>query len=156
MPPITPLPGRPRTPMFVMVALLLIIPAACTGGAPPAPASAVLSEDAFLDELQERTFLFFWEQGNPDNGMVPDRWPTESFASIAAIGFGLTAYGVGVERGYISRDQAIGRTLATLRFLWNAPQGTETTGTAGHRGFFYHFLNMDDGLRFGQNELSTM
>lgn len=113
-------------------------------------------EDAFLDDLEKRTFDFFWETANTQNGMVPDRWPSRPFASIAAIGFGLTAYGVGVERDWITREQARARTVATLRFLWNAPQGPGTSGVAGYRGFFYHFLDMDTGLRFQTTELSTI
>ena len=78
---------------------------------------------------------------------MPDRWPTPSFSSIAAVGFGLTAYGVGVERGWISREQAVDRTLATLRFFARAPQGSEASGAAGYKGFYYHFLEMDSGVR---------
>jgi hypothetical protein len=88
--------------------------------------------------------------------LVPDRWPTPSFSSIAAVGFGLTAYGVGVERGWITRDQAIERTLATLRFFANAKQGPDAAGTAGYNGFFYHFLDMETGTRYATNELSTV
>ncbi|MGH7480745.1 MAG: glucoamylase family protein [Longimicrobiales bacterium] len=112
--------------------------------------------EEFLDDVAERTFRFFWETTNPANGLVPDRWPTESFSSVAAIGFGLTAYAVGVERGWISRAQARDRTLTTLRFLWNAPQSDAATGVTGYRGFFYHFLDMQTGERFRQVELSTI
>src|SRR6266404_7842549 len=49
----------------------------------------------FFADLEHRTFRFFWERANPANGMMPDRWPTPSFASIAAIGFALTAYPIG-------------------------------------------------------------
>ena len=62
--------------------------------------------DPFLIDLQERTFRFFWDTANPKNGLIPDRFPTPSYSSIAAVGFGLTAYPVGVERGYITREQA--------------------------------------------------
>ena len=109
-----------------------------------------------IDDLEHRTFDYFWELGNPVNGLVPDRWPTPSFSSIAAVGFGLTAYGVGAERGWISRDQAVDRTLATLRFFARAPQGTDVSGASGYKGFFYHFLEMDNGTRSGTNELSTV
>src|SRR5882762_4436238 len=60
--------------------------------------------DPFFADLEERTFRFFWETGNPKNGLIADRYPTPSFASIAAVGFGLTSYPIGVERGYILRE----------------------------------------------------
>jgi hypothetical protein len=118
----------------------------------PSPAQ----EGAFLDELQERTFRWFWELADAHTGLTPDRWPTKSFASVAATGFGLTAYPIGVERGWITREQARQRVLHTLRFLWSAPQGPAATGVAGYRGFFYHFLVPDTGMRFEQVELSTV
>ncbi len=111
---------------------------------------------AFLDQLQEDTFNFFWETANHANGMVPDRYPGNSAASIAAVGFALSSYIVGVERGYITREEAAERTQNTVRFFWEAPQGPQAQGVTGHRGFFYHFLEMDTGHRAGQNELSTI
>jgi hypothetical protein len=127
-------------------------------GALSSPAFIALppEQQAFVEELERRTFDWFWDTTNPENGLVPDRWPTESFSSIAAIGFGLTAYGVGGERGYVSRAQARERTLTTLRFLWTAPQGPEPTGVIGDRGFFYHFLDMETGERYRTVELSTI
>jgi hypothetical protein len=120
------------------------------------PGGVTQSDEAFLDEVQERTFRYFWETTNPSNGLVPDRWPTPSFSSVAAIGFGLSAYVVGAERGWITRPQARDRVLTTLRFLWNSPQNGRPTETTGHRGFFYHFLDMQTGHRFAQVELSTI
>jgi hypothetical protein len=116
----------------------------------------VAANDPFLLELQERTFRFFWETANPENGLVPDRYPTPSFSSIAAVGFGLTTYPIGVERGYITRQQAQQRVLATLRFFARAPQSADARGAAGHRGFFYHFLDMKTGERYEDSELSTI
>ena len=73
------------------------------------------------------------------------------------MGFALTAYPIGVERGYVTREQARARVLATLRFFDTAPQGPEPAGRTGHRGFFYHFLDMKTGHRSGPNvELSTI
>ncbi|MGH7506888.1 MAG: glucoamylase family protein [Longimicrobiales bacterium] len=137
------------------VLLLGVLAGACAAPL-PAPPDPAESDVAFLDSLQYDTFRFFWETTNPANGMVPDRWPTESFASIAAIGFGLTAYPVGAERGWITRAQAAARTLNTLRFFWTAPQGEAAVGVTGHRGFFYHFLDMQTGERFQTTELSTI
>jgi hypothetical protein len=110
----------------------------------------------FFDDLERRTFNFFWETVNRKNGLVPDRWPSPSFSSIAAVGFGLTAYPIGVERGWVSRADARDLTLTTLRFFWNAPQGPERSGTTGYKGFFYHFLDMETGHRFREVELSSV
>ena len=112
-------------------------------------------EEAFLDTLQHRTFRWFWET-TPENGLVHDRWPGQDFSSIAAIGFALPAYGIGAERGYVTRAEAAERTLTTLRYLYTRPQGPEQVGVAGNRGYFYHFLEYSDGTRFRNNELSTI
>jgi hypothetical protein len=112
--------------------------------------------DPVINNLQRRTFRYFWNTANKDNGMIPDRYPSPSFASTAAVGFALTAYVIGAERGYVSRDQARARTLLTLRFLADLPQGPDESGTAGHHGFNYHFVSMQDGLRFETTELSTV
>jgi hypothetical protein len=113
-------------------------------------------ERAFVDTLSRRTFNFFWETTNPKNGLTPDRWPTKSFSSVAAVGFALTAYPIGVSRGWVSRSAARDRVLATLRFFWNAPQGPQGTNVTGYKGFFYHFLDMETGYRFEHVELSTI
>jgi hypothetical protein len=133
----------------------------CTTLAPPPPRVTgaplpPLDAATLLDELEQRSFRFFWETTDARTGLAPDRWPTPSFASIAAVGFALSAYPVGVARGWITREQARERTLTTLRFFRDAPQGPAATGMAGHKGFFYHFLDMKTGARFGRCELSTV
>jgi hypothetical protein len=120
------------------------------------PLSPMLALDPILVELQERTFRFFWDTANPENGLIPDRHPTPSYSSIAAVGFGLTTYPIGVERGFITREQARQRVLTTLRFFADARQGPGARGVTGHRGFFYHFLDMKTGERFEHSELSTV
>lgn len=110
----------------------------------------------FYDDIERRTFRFFWDTANRTNGLVPDRWPTPSFCSIAAVGFALTAYPVGVERGWCSRADARDLTLTTLRFFHGAPQGPAPSGVSGYKGFFYHFLDMQSGTRFRQTELSSV
>ena len=109
-----------------------------------------------FSEIESRTFRGFWDHVNHSNGLVPDRWPTSSFSSIAAVGFALPAYAVGVERGWCSRAEARDLTLTTLRFLWNAAQGPDRTGTIGYKGFFYHFLEMESGRRHRRTELSSV
>lgn len=123
---------------------------------PDAPQHLTQRQVAFLDTLERRTFAWFWERTNSANGLAPDRWPTKSFSSVAAIGFALTAYPIGVERDYVTRRAAAERTLTTLRFMYQAPQGSQASGVTGHKGFFYHFLDMQTGYRFEQVELSTI
>jgi hypothetical protein len=144
-------------PLRGLTVVALCSLAACTArvGPPPAPAIDARTE-AFVDSLESRTFAFFWETTNSRNGLAPDRWPNPPFASIAAIGFALTAYPIGVERRWISRADAAARTLTTLQFLWRLPQGTAAAGFAGDRGFFYHFLEMETGLRHRNTELSSI
>ncbi|RTL42238.1 MAG: Tat pathway signal protein [Burkholderiales bacterium] len=120
------------------------------------PWAADADPNAFLDDLERRTFDFFWETTDARTGLAPDRWPTPSFASIAAVGFALTAYPIGVTRGYVSRAQARERTLTTLRFFAGLPQGPGRRGVSGYKGFYYHFLDMKEGLRFDRCELSTV
>jgi hypothetical protein len=155
--------GRACTRFLAVFAVLFSL--ACAG-APPArrpsaaalPASPVspLSDAALLDDVELRGFHYFWDLADPHTLLIPDRAPTPSFSSIAAVGFGLTAYGVGAERGYVTRAEAADRTLATLRSLLAMRQGPEPRGVSGYKGFFYHFLDMRTGERFQTVELSTV
>jgi hypothetical protein len=108
-----------------------------------------------LDRLQRDTFGYFLKETNQANGMVPDSTRPNAPASIAAIGFALTAYTVGVERGFLSRRDAIDRTLATLRFFSESDQSGGPNAT-GFKGFYYHFLHVDSGRRAWESELSTI
>ena len=109
-----------------------------------------------LTDLHKRTFNFFWELADTVSAQTPDRWPTKSFSSIAATGYGLTAYIIGVENNYITREEAAKRVLQCLRFLYELPQGDTQAGIGGYKGFFYHFLDMRTGERFKNVELSTI
>jgi len=135
---------------------LFLAGAALPQGALAGLASRERTLPEFYEEIEKRTFRWFWDTVNRTNGLVPDRWPTPSFSSIAAVGFALPAYAIGVERGWCTRAQARDLTLTTLRFFWNAPQGPDRTGTTGHRGFYYHFLDMKTGHRFRDVELSSV
>lgn len=135
---------------------MVAVGAAVPGGAAPSAATRSRSLPAFYEAIERRTFRWFWESVNRKNGLVPDRWPTPSFSSIAAVGFALPAYAIGAERGWCSRAEARDLTLTTLRFFRNAPQGPGATGVSGHQGFFYHFLDMETGLRYRNTELSTI
>ena len=154
---------RPVTAAFSATsvsAMLVVALTACSpqgdGSPPPPPPPDSVRTAAFLDTLQERTFRYFWDTTNPRNGLTPDRWPTPSFSSIAAVGFALTAYPIGAEHGWITRAQAARRTLTTLSFFQHAPQDSATSGATGYHGFYYHFLDMNTGARYQNVELSTI
>jgi hypothetical protein len=143
-----------RRTAFVLAIAVLV--AGCQTSAPPLQQQPAKTLPPTIEDLQQRTFRWFWDLTNEKNGLVPDRWPTKSFSSIASVGFGLTVYPVGVERGWITREQARRRVLTTLEFFATAPQGPEARGRTGYKGFFYHFLDMETGERFEQIELSTI
>lgn len=108
-----------------------------------------------LETLQRHAFRYFLHETNPNNGLVADNSLLDAPASIASVGFALAAYIVGVEKSWMSRAEAIQRTLTVLRFLWTSEQSPAANAT-GYKGFYYHFLDMDTGRRAGRCELSTI
>ena len=121
--------------------------------------SRAQTADAILDSVQLGAFHYFWDEANPANGMIRDRSQSGSPASIAAVGFGLSAICIGSDHGWITRTQASGRVLTTLQTFWNGPQGNGVNGNIGYKGFFYHFLGMTTATRFttwANVELSTI
>ena len=117
---------------------------------------AFASDGEFLEYVQQTSFDYFWYLANPSNGLVPDRSTTTSPCSIAAVGFGLTAIGIGIDHDWISRTQGVARVLTTLNTFLNGPQGSNTSGTIGYKGWFYHFLEMNTALRSPSTELSSI
>jgi hypothetical protein len=67
----------------------------------------------------------------------------------------LSCYPIAVERGWMTRLEAAARTLVTLQFFWNSPQGHATSST-GYNGFYYHFLDWHSDERVWQSELSLI
>jgi hypothetical protein len=112
-------------------------------------------DEAMLDSIQHRTFMFFMGEHHPEWGIVKDRTASWAPASIASTGFGLPSFAIGAERGWITREEAAQITLNTVNFLVNSLQGPDTLAT-GYKGFFYHFLRMDTGLREWRCELSSV
>ena len=111
--------------------------------------------ERMLHKLQRKSFDYFVQEYNSTNGLVADSTQHRSIASIAVVGFALTAYLVGVERGFLKRSEALKRTLAALRFFSDSHQGTAPNAT-GYKGFYYHFLDMKSGRRAWSCELSTI
>ena len=108
-----------------------------------------------LDQLQRAAFNYFLQTVNPANGLIADTSRENSPCSIGVVGFALSTYPVAVERGWMTRAEAVERALATLRFFRDSDQsgGPEASG---FKGFYYHFLEMQTGVRAWRSELSTI
>ncbi len=113
------------------------------------------ADDAWLEQLARDAFGYFPQHTNPLNGLVADNSRAGSPVSIAVVGFALSSYPVAVERGWIDRRAAVGWCLAALRFFRDSDQsgGPEATG---HQGFYFHFLDMQTGVRVWRCELSMI
>src|ERR1051326_1890975 len=121
--------------------------------APSATGPFSPQDDALLEEIEKANFQYFWEQSGSQTGLIKDRSKafdkdTRVVASIAATGFGLTALCIGEHRGYVSRRDARDRVLLTLRFLWKK--------MPTHRGFYYHFADINTGERTWDSEVSSV
>jgi hypothetical protein len=117
--------------------------------------SRCLLDPETFDLLERQAFDYFVHEANLVNGLVADKTQEGAPASIAAIGLALAAYPVGVKRAFMTRAEAVERTLAALRFFRNSSQGTQAEAT-GYKGFYYHFLDMTTGKRVWKCELSTI
>ena len=127
------------------------------GPPPPERASTAHAEsdDAFLDRLQRTAFDYFRSNQNPDNGLVADTTRPGAPSSIAVVGFALSAFAVGVERGWMARADAAACALKVLRFFAASDQSGSAAAT-GYRGFYYHFLDMESGRRMWASEVSLI
>jgi hypothetical protein len=110
-------------------------------------------DEALLEAIEEADYKFFWEQANPYTGIVRDRCNATNpdkadLGSIAATGFGLTALCIGDQRGYGAHSEIRGRALNAMRFLWKK--------LPNHRGFFYHWANVNTGERLWDSEVSSV
>lgn len=114
-----------------------------------------MTDERLIDRLQRGAFGYFCGAFNPVNGLVADTSRAGSPCSIAVVGFCLASYPVAVERGWIGRRDAVQRALATLRFFHESDQ-SGAAGATGHKGFYYHFLDIDSGTRTWRSELSTI
>ena len=120
---------------------------------PPGAVSLSEEDSQFLEDLEKSCFQFFWEQANPQTGLVKDRCNVRAsdsggVASIAATGFGLTALCIGQQNGWVPLREARERAVTTLLFL--------ARKMVTHRGFFYHWADLKTGERTWDSEISSV
>lgn len=133
--------------------------------ADPAPVAPIPTaqiskdDDAFLEDLEKKTFDFFWENSNPKNGLTLDRTgadgtrhpsthPSHNIASSASTGFALSSYCVAADRKWISPEQAKERTRVTLDFFADK--------AFNKNGWFYHWMDYETGERRWSSEISSI
>lgn len=150
--------------LFLLLACSSVFssPLVSTGSAPSLEATAAVhklsaADEQFLEDLERRSFQYFWQEGDSQTGLVPDRARMDgsalddshrNVASIAATGFGLTALCIAAERGWIDPAQARERTRNTLRFF--------ATRAIHERGWFYHWMDSKTGERRWKSEISSI
>jgi hypothetical protein len=151
---------RRSVQLFILSCLVLAIAgagAAQRSTAPSASYRLTSQDEAFLDDLSRRSFRYFQEHTDTGTGLTRDRARTDGsshgeqqdkIASIAATGFGLTAWLIAAERGWVSKQRARELVLTTLRFFADRQEHKE--------GWFYHFVNMKTGAREWKSELSSI
>ena len=140
------------------IAVAPLVPASIAYAVTPSTTHLLSHEDeAFLDDLEKRACLFFWEQASPTTGQVLDRARNDlapgardprRMASIAATGFGLTALCIADRRGYLPHAQIVDRVKATL--------GWHLNHFPHEHGFYYHFTDIETGVPFPGSEVSSI
>jgi len=140
----------------LLLATVVVLAVVAPGATDAQRAAVAADDDALLEDLSKRAFMFFWEQADPGTGLVRDRSRTDGtpspnapeIGSIASVGFGLSGMCIAAEREWLPRAQVLERTRATLRFFAEKmPQ---------EHGWYFHFVNLRTGAREWQSELSSI
>lgn len=111
-------------------------------GATSQPSSAVeamvqdFSDDELLDMVQEATFRYFWDYAHPVSGLARERYGSGETVTSGGSGFGIMAIIAGVERGFVTREEAVDRLLKITGFLQQADR---------FHGAWSHWLNGTTG-----------
>ena len=110
-------------------------------------ATRVFSDDELLDMVQQYTFRYFWDFADPASGMARERNTSGNTVTSGGSGFGIMAMLVGIERGFITRDQGIARMQKILTFLENADRfhGAWSHWIDGNTGHVIPFSQQDNG-----------
>ncbi len=107
----------------------------------------VISEEELLTKVQEQTFRYFWDFGHPVSGLARERNTSGETVTSGGSGFGLMAIIVGIERGFITRQEGISRFQKIFDFLQNADRfhGVWSHWLNGSTGEVIPFSTKDDG-----------
>ena len=96
-----------------------------------------MTDDELLTMVEEASFRYYWEAAEPASGMARESQPgADDIVALGASGFGIMAMVVGVDRGFITREQGVDRMLRILHFLEHADR---------YHGAWPHFLSGSTG-----------
>ncbi len=114
---------------------------------PEDPVFPIINDDELLTLVQEKTFQYFWDFGHPNSGLARERNTSGNTVTSGGSGFGLMAMIVGVERGFITRQQAIERWQKIADFLESADRfhGAWSHWINGNTGAAIPFSAQDNG-----------
>jgi hypothetical protein len=106
-----------------------------------------VSDGELLTLVQEQTFKYFWDFAHPVSGLARERNTSGEIVAIGGSGFGIMALAVGVERGFVTRQEALDRMQTILDFLENADRfhGAWPHWMNGSTGKVHPFSTKDDG-----------
>jgi exo beta-1,2-glucooligosaccharide sophorohydrolase (non-reducing end) len=106
-----------------------------------------MTDDELLTMLQEECFRYYWEGAHPDSGMTLENIPGDDrIAATGASGFGIMALIVGIDRGFITREQGLERMTKIVTFLEKAPR---------YHGAWSHFMDGEPARAFRSSTCST-
>ncbi|WP_291855315.1 glucoamylase family protein [Marinilabilia sp.] len=144
---------------YFTIGLLLLLGAGCSFSGKKSQEGSTsdngLSDSQLLDSVQYRTFQYFWDGAEPNSGLARERvhldgdYPQndQNIVTTGGSGFGLMAILVGIERGFISREEGFKRFTKAVDFLDKADRfhGAWPHWLDGETGKVKPFSNYDDG-----------
>ncbi len=118
-----------KTIVYLPLLCLLFATGACKNKANRETAyTGDLSDEALMDTVERRTFLYFWDGAEPNSGLAPERYHTDgeypqndaNVVTSGGSGFGIMALLAGIDRGYVTREEGLARMERILNFLEKA------------------------------------
>ncbi|MCH7398086.1 Ig-like domain-containing protein [Belliella sp. DSM 107340] len=103
--------------------------------------------EELLTKVQQQTFRYFWDFAHPASGMTRERNTSGNLVTVGGSGFGVMTIIVGIERGFISREQGVERWRKIVDFLETADRfhGAWSHWIDGNTGKMLPFSQFDNG-----------
>ncbi len=111
----------------------------------------VLTDEELLNLAQQDAFKYFWDYAETNSKLARERYHVDepfvdaNLVTTGGSGFGLMTIIVGIERGFVTRSEAVSRLNTALTFLENADR---------FHGAWSHWINGSNGnvVPFGADD----